>query len=229
MGILGMDRLSVAAAAGIKREMKVVAACAVALVAASCGIRPLTSAELYGAAARGGSSAGGDSGSGSGASGRGGTGGNSGGGTSGGGMAGGQAGGGGGSSDADASVCPPSCPADQFCDELAGRCAPSAGLGMLSGAVTDACSGAGVAALVGIAGQHVCSYQTKGSYFVNGLPLGILKLAAAKTGYELYGDTVDIVSGGVVHDIRVMRVGGCTAPVPADNACTCTTSACVPP
>ena len=222
-----MGRLSVSAVAGIKGDMKVVATCAIALVAAGCGIRPLTSAELYGAAARGGGSTGG--GSGSGASGRGGTGGDSSGGTSGGGIAGGQAGGDGGSSAGDASVCPPSCPADQFCDELAGRCAPSAGSGMLSGAVTDACSGTGVAALVGIAGQHVCSYQIKGSYFVNGLPLGMLKLAAAKTGYELYGDTVDIVAGGVVHDIRLMRVGGCTAPVPEDNACTCTPSACVPP
>ncbi len=219
-----MDRLSIAAATGIKGDMKVVVACAVALVAAGCGIRPLNSAELYGAAARGGSSAGG----GSGASGRGGAGGDS-GGTSGGGTAGGQAGVDGGSSDVDTSVCPPLCPADQFCDELTGRCAPSAGFGMLSGAVTDACSGAGIAALVGIAGQHVCSYQTKGSYFVSGLPLGMLKLAAAKTGYELYGDTVDIVAGGLVHDIRLMRVGGCVAPMPADNACTCTTSACVPP
>ena len=124
-----MGRLSVAAGAGIRGDMKVVVACAVALVAAGCDMRPLTSAELYGAAARGGSSASG--GSGGGATGRGGTGGDS-----GGGMAGGDAGGDGGRSDGDASVCPPSCPADQFCDELTGRCAPSAGSGMLSGAVT---------------------------------------------------------------------------------------------
>ena len=100
---------------------------------------------------------------------------------------------------------------------------------MLSGVVTDACSGMGVSALVGIAGQHVCSYQTKGSYFVTGVPLGMLKLAAAKTGYELYGDNVEIVAGGVVHDIQLMRIGGCAAAVPADNACACTSSSCTPP
>jgi len=213
--------------------MKVVVAFAVGLMAAGCGIRPLTSAELYGAAASGGG--------GGGVAGRGGSGGGGGGGTSGtgaggtgaggtgaGGAAGTDAGSGGGGG-GDASVCPASCPADQFCDELTGRCVPSSGSGMLSGVVTDACSGVGIAALVGIAGQHVCSYQTKGSYYANALPLGTLKLAAAKTGYELYGDTVDIVTGGVVHDIRLMRVGGCDAPAPADNICTCTASSCMPP
>src|SRR5262249_16047124 len=81
-----------------------------------------------------------------------------------------------------------------------------------------------ISGLVGMGGQHVGSYQFKGSYFVNGLPIGMLKLAAAKTGYELYGDTVEIVAGGVVHDISMMRVGGCSAPTPADNPCTCTAS-----
>ena len=210
--------------------MKAVAALAVVMLAAGCGIRPLTSDELYGAAARGGNGVAG--GGGSGGSGNGGGGGNGGtaaGGTAGGGMAGTEAGSDGGDSDGDASGCAQPCPADQFCDELTNRCAPSAGSGMLSGIVTDACSGSVIAALVGIAGQHVCSYKFKGSYFVNALPLGMLKVAAAKTGYELYGDTVDIVAGGVVHDIRMMRVGGCSAPAPADNVCTCTTSSCVPP
>ena len=224
-----MSRLSVAAVAGITGDMKVVAAFAAALVAAGCGIRPLTSAELYGAAGRGGSSAGSSGGSGGGGTAGTSQGGTGGGGTSGGGTAGAQAGADGGSSDVDASGCAQPCPADQFCDELTGRCAPSTGSGMLSGVVTDACSGLGIAALVGIAGQHVCSYQSKGSYFVNGLPFGMLKLAAAKTGYELQGDTVDIVAGGVVHDIRLMRAGGCTAPAPADSACSCTASSCTPP
>jgi hypothetical protein len=232
-----MRRLSAAAAAGIKASMQGIIAFAVALAAAGCGIRPLTSAELYGAAGRGDSGAGGSSVGGSGAGGS--SAGSSGNGGGGGGMAGAQAGadGGGidsggidgGGIDGDASVCTQPCRADQFCDELTGRCATSSGSAMLSGVVTDACSGAGLAALVGIAGQHVCSYQIKGSYFVNGLPLGTLKLAAAKTGYELYGDTVEIVTGGVVHDIRLMRGGGCTAPLPADNACTCTTASCTPP
>jgi hypothetical protein len=204
--------------------MKVVAGLAVALLAAGCDVRPLTSAELYGAA-RGGSSGAGAGGT----TGGGGAGGNAVGGTSGGGAAGNEAGADGGGSDGDASVCPHPCPADRFCDELTGQCLPSSGSGMLSGTVSDACTGAGISALVGIAGQHVCSYQTKGSYFVNGLPLGMLKLAAAKTGYELYGDTVEIATGGVVHDIRMVRVGGCDAGAPADNACSCTTSSCLPP
>ena len=100
---------------------------------------------------------------------------------------------------------------------------------MLSGSVIDPCdgNGNGIAARVGIAGQRLCSAQGKGSYFFSGLPLGRLKLAAVKDGYELYGATVDIVAGGVIHDIRMVRAGGCQS-VPPVAACTCTEPSCNP-
>src|SRR5262249_40164059 len=142
VGILAMRRLSVAAVAGIRGSMKGAVVLAVALAAAGCGIRPLTSAELYGAAGSGGG--GGTGGSAPGGAGGGGSGGTSAGGTGGGGTAGTEAGADGGGSDGDASGCAQPCPADQFCDELTDRCAPSSGSGMLSGSVTDACSGGGI-------------------------------------------------------------------------------------
>jgi hypothetical protein len=220
---MGVLRLSAVAAAGIHESVHrspslpsvlllVVAAFA---GAGACGVRPLTSAELYGAAGAGGAGGGG-----------------------GGGMAG--AAGGAGSTNEDASDagvdagpdvpstgCPQVCDADQFCDELTNRCAPRVGTGMLSGSVIDPCASDGVDARVGIAGQHRCSYVNKGSYFFAGLPFGRLKLAAAKEGYELYGATVEIVPGGVIHDIKLVRTGGCTAPRPT-VACTCTDSSCNP-
>jgi hypothetical protein len=120
--------------------------------------------------------------------------------------------------------CPQVCNPDQFCDELTNQCAARAGAGMLSGTVIDECTNYGTDALVGVAGQHQCSYVGKGSYFFSGLPLGRLKLAAAKEGYDLYGATVEIVPGGVVHDIRLVRIGGCAQP--AAPACTCTDASC---
>ncbi len=133
-----------------------------------------------------------------------------------------------GDPDASPSGCAQACNPEQYCDELTNRCAPRVGTGMLSGSVGDPCISDGVDALVGIAGQHRCSYVSKGSYFFTNLPLGRLKLAAAKEGYELYGATVEIVPGGVIHDIKLVRTGGCTAPRPT-VACTCTDSSCNPP
>ena len=83
---------------------------------------------------------------------------------------------------------------------------------MLSGVVVDACSGTGLDARIGIAGRRLCSAADKGSYFFSALPLGRLKLAAVKDGYELYGATVEIVPGGVIHDIVLVRAGGCAEP-----------------
>ena len=246
VGILGVCRLSAAGAAGIGGGMRVVAL-AFALLAAGCGIRPLTSAELYGAAGHGGGIATGEGGNGGSGGANGGSGGANGSGGAHGGSGGadgldaaagtqGDADGGGGDAVTDAGIadasdwgCAQACAADQFCDELTGRCAPSSGTGMLSGVVTDACSGAPLSALIGIAGHHTCSYPGKGSYFFSTLPLGMLKLTVAKDGYELYGATVDIAAGGVVHDISMARVGGCAAPATADVACTCTTSSCTTP
>jgi hypothetical protein len=201
--------------------------------AGACGIRPLTSAELYGVSATGGTT---------GAAGTGGTGGPP-----------GAAGTAGttndaaqdmtidmtvdadtpetppadGGTDAPASGCPQSCAADQFCDELTNKCSPRAGTGMLSGSVIDTCDGNGLDALVGIAGQHQCSYPLKGSFFFTGLPLGRLNLAAAKDGYTAYSEPVEIVPGGVIHNIRLTRKQGCSV-APAAAACTCTEPTCPP-
>jgi hypothetical protein len=134
--------------------------------------------------------------------------------------------------DASGATCATPCPADQFCDEFAGRCAPSTGPGLLSGVVRDKCSGNAVDALVGIAGQHQCSFSGKGSYFFTQLPFGKLKLAVAKTGYGLYDTTVTIVPGGVIHDVELVRAGagaepdGCGVPPPAQVACSCAANAC---
>ena len=217
MGIL--SRLFRAGAAGISTGMSrstlvaLLGLGALALAASGCDVRPLTSRELYGAS-------GGTGGAGTGGGG-GGVGGQS---FDGGGVAGTTPDAGAEAPAADAvpeapaSACPAPCAADQFCDELTGQCAPRSGVGMLSGIVVDQCSGDSVDALIGIAGHHACAYLGKGAYFFTGLPLGKLKLAAAKEGYELYGATVDIVPGGVIHDVHLMRVGGCTAMSPVADA-----------
>jgi hypothetical protein len=105
-----------------------------------------------------------------------------------------------------------------------------AAVGMLSGTVRDTCTNSGLDALVGIAGRHTCSYPQKGSYFIRAVPLGTLKLAAAKDGYALYEATIEIVPGGNVHDIDMVPAAdaACAAlPSPA-VACTCTTPTCEP-
>jgi hypothetical protein len=206
---------------------------ALALAAAACDVRPLQSSELYGGGTAGVGGAG--------------TGGTGGAGTAGSAGSGGSAGlaldGGAGTNaappdaadeapvadaapEAPALACAAPCSAAQFCDELTGQCAPRNGTGMISGQVFDDCSGDGISALVGIAGKRMCSFQGKSAFFFTQIPLGKLKLAAWKDGYELYGLTVDVIPGGLVKDIRLMRVGGCTAPQPADVACSCTTPTC---
>jgi hypothetical protein len=106
----------------------------------------------------------------------------------------------------------------------------SAATGMLSGTVRSSCGGAGIDALVGIGGRHTCSYPDKGSYFFPRLPVGALKLTAAKAGYALYEATIVIAAGGNIHDIQLDPAdpAGCgTVPAPP-VACTCTTSTCEP-
>jgi hypothetical protein len=102
--------------------------------------------------------------------------------------------------------------------------------GMLSGTVRDTCTHNGLDALVGIAGRHVCSYPQKGSYYFRAVPLGTLKLAAAKDGYALYEATIEIVPGGNIHDIDMVpaTTGGCGALPSPPVACTCTTPTCEP-
>jgi hypothetical protein len=132
---------------------------------------------------------------------------------------------------ADGPACATTCPADQYCDELQRRCAPRLGTGMLSGVVRDQCDHNGVDALVGIAGQHQCSFAGKGSYFFTQLPFGKLKLAVANAGYEPFEATVTIVAGGVIQDVVLVRKGGgpggCGVPAPPQGTCTCTASTCV--
>lgn len=221
MGIL--SALSRARVAGISWVMARRASftlfmlCALALVAPACDVRPLTASQLYGAAGTGG------------------------------GLFDGGGGGGGETGRPDAFVapdgaqdvvvdagieaslpgCAQNCATDQYCDELTGRCAPRTGVGMLSGVVVDACTNLAVEAVVGLGGQRTCSPYGKGSYFFTGLPLGKLRLAAFAEGYVRYEATVDIVPGGVIHDIRLMRIGGCEVP-PLQVGCRCSAIDCIP-
>ncbi|HVT07810.1 MAG TPA: carboxypeptidase-like regulatory domain-containing protein [Polyangia bacterium] len=120
------------------------------------------------------------------------------------------------------------CAADQFCDDLTGRCAPRTGTGMLSGVVTDRCSGRPLSAKIGIAGQHMCSYEGKGSYFFTNLPLGTLRLAVALDGYDLVSMSVVIAPGGSVADVAMTRAAPltCADPGPVAPACTCVEPTC---
>jgi hypothetical protein len=127
-------------------------------------------------------------------------------------------------------TCAVPCGATEFCDELTGQCASRTGNSMLSGVVRDACTGAAVDALVGIAGHHQCSATGKGSYFFPQLPVGKLKLAAAKEGYRLFDTTVVIAPGGTILDVDLTRdpPEDCTGPRPADVTCTCAPPQCLP-
>ncbi|MFL5304811.1 MAG: hypothetical protein ACJ8F1_06335 [Polyangia bacterium] len=120
------------------------------------------------------------------------------------------------------------CTTDQFCDELTGRCTARVGAGMLSGVVTDRCSGRPLSAKVGIAGRHMCSYEGKGSYFFTNLPVGTLRLAVALDGYELVSMTVVVAPGGSVADVAMTRAAPltCADPGPVVPACTCAEPTC---
>lgn len=123
---------------------------------------------------------------------------------------------------------PDGCTADEFCDELTGHCAARTGAGMLSGVVTDRCTGRPLSAKVGIAGRHVCSYEGKGSYFFTNLPLGTLRLAVALDGYDLVSMTVVIAPGGSLADVAMTRTAPltCADPAPVVPACTCVEPTC---
>jgi hypothetical protein len=121
-----------------------------------------------------------------------------------------------------------SCAADQFCDDVSGRCILRTGTGMLSGAVTDACNHTVVDAKIGIAGRRQCSAALKGSYFFSGLPLGKLTVTAAAPGYDLFVAVVTIVPGGNALDVPLVRTSpvGCADPKPSPAVCTCVESGC---
>lgn len=203
MGIL--SALSRARAAGISWGMARRASRtlfllgALALAASACDVRPLTASELYGAGGRAPVDGGGGTG---------------------------------GPADSSADAPPPgclpqTCATDQYCDELTGQCASRTGAGMLSGIVVDTCTGLAVDAAVGLAGRRMCAHAGKGSYFFTDLPLGKLKLSAFAPGYVLYDVTVDIVPGGVIHDIRLTRAGGCDEPL-SPIGCSCSAIDCIP-
>jgi hypothetical protein len=121
-----------------------------------------------------------------------------------------------------------SCAADQFCEDVSGRCILRTGTGMLSGAVTDACNHTVVDAKIGIAGRRQCSAAQKGSYFFSELPLGKLTVTAAAPGYDLFVGVVTIVPGGNVMEVPLVRTSpvGCADPKPAPVVCTCVENGC---
>jgi hypothetical protein len=100
---------------------------------------------------------------------------------------------------------------------------------MLSGSVTDACTGRGIAARVGIAGRRQCSAAMKGSYYFDILPEGDLALVAFKEGYRLFEVAVLITAEGTIQDIVLApdTARGCAAPLPVDVACECTIPGCI--
>jgi hypothetical protein len=130
-------------------------------------------------------------------------------------------------------ACGMPCASDQLCDELTGTCVARTGPGILSGVVFDKCGAMPLGALVGIAGRQQCSFQGKGAYFFNDLPLGKLTLAAALAGYDATSTTIEIVPGGVRQDLTLTRTGaapggdGCDVARP-QTVCTCTAPTCSP-
>jgi hypothetical protein len=133
-------------------------------------------------------------------------------------------------SDGAPQTCATTCPASEFCDEITGKCVSRTGNSMLGGVVRDKCGGVGLDAKVGIAGQHQCSGRGKGMFFFAQLPVGKLKLAAVKEGYQLFDTTVAIAPGGTIQDIELVRLNpdGCAGPPPAEVMCMCEAPQCMP-
>lgn len=133
----------------------------------------------------------------------------------------------------DVSEVNPGCPATpcemfETCDLPTMTCVLRTGPGMLSGSVTDACTGQGLDARVGIAGRRMCSSDGKGSYYFSGLPEGNLALIAFKDGYKHVDVAVSINATGTIRSI-VMHPDtprGCADPRPADVACVCDIPGC---
>jgi len=128
-----------------------------------------------------------------------------------------------------AACTPTSCPAEQFCDDLTQLCQPKQGVGMVSGVVYSSCDHKWVPTRIGIAGQHQCVVDQKGSYyFRTGLPLGLLTLSAYAAGYKVFSIAVDVKATGTVQDIALVpdTPNGCSDPAPTPVACTCTIPGC---
>lgn len=110
---------------------------------------------------------------------------------------------------------------------------PPPRLGVLSGTVSDRCTGEPISALVGIAGKHTCSFQGKGGFFLEGLPTDImLTLASAAPGYRTFSKVIMIEAGGTPFNIKLERVdeasnSSCDAPKPPTPVCVCDLPTCV--
>ena len=110
---------------------------------------------------------------------------------------------------------------------------PPLHLGVLSGTVSDRCTGEPINALVGIAGKHMCSFQGKGGFFFDGLPTNImLTLASAAPGYRTFSKSIVVEAGGTTFDIKLDRVdeannSSCEAPKPPTPVCVCDLPGCV--
>ena len=131
--------------------------------------------------------------------------------------------------DASTPCTPTSCATGQFCDDLTGLCSPSQGTGMLSGVVYEVCQHRPVPARIGIAGQHQCAVDQKGSYyFRSALPVGLLTLSAYAAGYKVFSTTVEVKATGTTQDVMMVpdTPNGCADPTPSPVACTCTISGC---
>ena len=128
-----------------------------------------------------------------------------------------------------APTCTPTCGADQLCDQGTGTCVPRNGTGVFSGVVVSACDpNRHLAALVGIGGQHTCSFTGKGSFFFDGLPIGVrLTVTSKKEGFARHTEVVTIPPEGLAgHQIALMPESGCAAPEPGADACVCHEPVC---
>jgi hypothetical protein len=131
--------------------------------------------------------------------------------------------------DASIPCTPTSCATGEFCDDLTGHCLPNQGTGMLSGVVYEICQHRSVQARIGIAGQHQCAVDQKGSYyFRSALPVGLLTLSAYAEGYKVFSITVDVKAIGTTQDIAMTpdTPNGCADAPPAPVSCVCTISGC---
>lgn len=107
------------------------------------------------------------------------------------------------------------------------------GSGTLTGIVVDRCTGKHINALVGIGGQHMCSFTGKGSFFFTGLPTGVeLTLASAAPGYQAFSKPLVISAMGTPFDIALDRLDAdperpCDVPEPPAPMCSCVQPGCV--
>ena len=117
------------------------------------------------------------------------------------------------------------CGADQVCDIVTQQCVATA---ILSSDVVSACTGAAIAARVTVNAHSLCSANRKGYFELRDLsPGGPQTLAVGKGGYEVFSTKITLVSGfNTLDSIRLLPLGGCTAPPPADEPCVCEDVGC---